>query len=151
MTTDHRGRAVADDQLHRLGDAARLEGLGTPAGDQERLVDVVMRDGAELVQVHAVEVDGDGFHEQVADRVRMAQPLALDNLLAAPRYGRVRERFDHQHGFIPACLHALGLEQAECQRASQSLAPGHRGIAIAMWLAVSSTAGSRSGTSSCAS
>ena len=108
VTTDHGGRAVADDQLHRLGDAARPEALGTPAGDQERLVDVVVRDGAELVQVHAVEVDGDGLDDRVADRVRMAEPLALDDLLAASRDRCVRERLDHEHGFIPSGLHALG-------------------------------------------
>ena len=101
------GRPVANHELHRPRHRAPSEAFGALAGDQQRLVDVVVGHGAQLGQVHPVQRDGDRLHQRVADGVRMTDPLALDHLDSAARHRLDPQGLDDNrqraHG-VPALL-----------------------------------------------
>jgi protein-L-isoaspartate(D-aspartate) O-methyltransferase len=54
------------------------------AGAQQRLVDVVMEDPARPREVVASEIPGECLRGPVAERIRVTQPLALDDFELAP-------------------------------------------------------------------
>ena len=83
---------------NKLASAERLPAF--PRGEQ-RLVHVVVEDRAGALQVHPVERDRDRLDERIADRVGVAEALALHQLDPAPGDGRLGERLDHEAHHAP--------------------------------------------------
>ncbi len=73
-------RAPGEKDPHRLVDGAPPKAGTRAARCEQRLVDVVMQDPAAMLEVEAREREGELLGQGVADRVRMAEPLALDDL-----------------------------------------------------------------------
>ncbi|HVZ20724.1 MAG TPA: hypothetical protein VG871_06660 [Vicinamibacterales bacterium] len=69
-------RQIDLDGLVNLPAAERRAG---PAADQQNLVDVVVQNPAESFEMVSAETDRHCFGDPVADRVRMAEALALDD------------------------------------------------------------------------
>src|SRR5437016_1104042 len=95
------GRPIAKDELHRLPDHATAEpDFGGPR-HEKGLVDVVVEDPAKLAHVFSAELDRHAVHDGIADRVGVADPLALHHLDL---------QFTHRHplqGFYPDAAHMV--------------------------------------------
>ena len=75
-----RRRAAGQKKVHRLQNLAASEGRERASADQQRLVDVVVQYGSEVVQVVARQGAAQLLAEEIADRIRMAEPFTLDDL-----------------------------------------------------------------------
>ncbi len=104
------GRAVADDELDRARELTPPEALPTLAGGEQRLVEVVMQDGAGALEIHAIERERRRLDERVAHAVRMTEPLALDEFRAPPGHRDVSERLEDElaHGSVAVNAGRLG-------------------------------------------
>src|SRR5437588_2925559 len=95
------GGPIAKDELHRLADDTAAEpDLGVPR-HEKGLVDVVVEDPAKLAHVFFAELDRHAVHNGIADRVGVADPLALHHLDL---------QFTHRHplqGFYPDAAHMV--------------------------------------------
>jgi hypothetical protein len=54
--------------------------MGALSPHEQHFIDVVMQDLAEPLQVMAAQAHADRLGNRVADRVRVTEPLALDDL-----------------------------------------------------------------------
>ena len=97
------GGPIPDHELHRLAHPAPAEAFVALPGDQQGLVDVVVRDRAEALEVQAVEREGDGLHQGVAEHVGVSEALALDQLHAPSAHRLAPEQPDrdgvHRSGY----------------------------------------------------
>ena len=78
------GRATGQKKIHRLQNLAASKGGERATANQQRLVDVVVLNRSEVVQVVARQRAAQFLAEEIADRIRMAEPLALEDLRDYP-------------------------------------------------------------------
>ena len=112
-------RTTREDDLDRLQDLAAAERGPRGAAAEQHLVDVVVEDRAEAPQVFAAQPHAEVLGDRVADRVGMAETLALDDL---DLVRRGRERFlradDELHRYVAGAESRM--PRHSCQSASST-------------------------------
>jgi hypothetical protein len=90
LSVDLESGPVADDRAHRFDHPTTAKAALDGAGRKQALIEVVMEHASEVLAMRARQRDGSVFHDSVVDRVRVSQPLALDDLerLLAHRLAR---------------------------------------------------------------
>src|SRR6185295_485558 len=104
---------------------ATAEALDALAGHQQRLVHVVVGDGANASAVHAGERDRGRFRHRVADGVGVTDALALDHLDPPLGDRRAPDGLDHEaHGSLYHSRVLTGSSSARYDRAAAAWASG---------------------------
>ena len=80
------GSAARQVNVHRLENAATAECRLRAAGDQKRLVDVMVQDEPELLEVVPAEGAAQFLAQVITDRVWVPETFALDDLDRAPSH-----------------------------------------------------------------
>ena len=77
---ERRDRPARKEDLDRLDHLAAAECRSRRTAAEQNLVHVVMQDEAKALAMEAAEGHAERLGQGIADAVRMAQPLALDDL-----------------------------------------------------------------------
>jgi hypothetical protein len=79
-------RATGQEKVHRLQDPATGKGRCRATADQQRLVDVVVEHAPKVIEIVARQSAAQLLAEEIANCIRMAEPLAFDDLNGTLRH-----------------------------------------------------------------